>query len=77
MVKEKFFKTVGRSPRAKGMFLNDDAIVFLDQEDLEDFTSIDLEICEALGLIPKDEKSFVCYACGVFCENYLFNTEFS
>jgi hypothetical protein len=58
------------------LFLNDDSVVYLNEEDVEDFTNLDLVVCEELGLLPKYEKSFLSNSTSVFCENYLFWGDF-
>lgn len=60
----------------KAFFLNDDAVVFFDEEEqewgdpLETFVDIDFHVCQSLGVMAQKDKSFISKDCCVFCEMY-------
>jgi len=75
MVKTRFFKRCGRPFEGFGMFLNDDGLVFCKEDNFDDFIDLDLEVCRELGLLPKEEKSFISVNSCVFCENYIYKSK--
>jgi len=57
---------------SKGLFLNDDAVIFFseDLESNEDFIDTDFSVCDSLGIIAQKDKSFFSKNACVFCELY-------
>lgn len=57
---------------SSALYLNDDAIVFVDgtTDDVETFIDYDFFVCERLGILVQKDKSFYSSECAIFCEMY-------